>query len=433
MLLKLKHKLTAICIISTTTIITIITLIALSFSEKQINLRTEIALENNLLNIFEHLQNQVLSYSWLAQMEVHNTMIIDISTNSNSLSFPGSYIINDKRQTLITLAKTTHTNIYRFNPSKSYDDSYSKRPSMKNLYSNGEHYLSVIASATYNNTYYQIILIQDMKDNDHQIFLMRIFFIFLIILGSILLGFFSFWFVGKAIKPIAISQKEQTDFVAAASHELRSPLAVIRTSTDELIEDDRIEDKHFIHIISRECSQLTRLVNDLLFLSRTDSSHWQVICQPIEIDTLLLDIYDSFLPIAHSRKYILDLQLPDTKQPAILIDAERITQTISILLNNAFTYTPPSSQILISLENIKGYIKISISDNGPGIPDAVKPYIFKRFYRADSSRHASQHYGLGLSVAYEIIKLHHGHISVQDTPGGGATFVILLPLNKKGS
>lgn len=427
MLLKLKHKLIAICIISTTLIVSLLITLALNFSERQLSARNDLILKNNLLTIVDHLQDQVFSYVWLAQMESTNHMIIDISTHSVPISFPGSYITDSTRHELIALSKAIAQNKLHYDEAIPVSDVSTASLTIFPIKYKKGHYSSLITSFKFQDTTYQVLLIHDLAQSDQQIIKIRCFFIGLTLVGIGLLGLFSSWFVKKAIKPIEISQKEQTDFVAAASHELRSPLAVIYTLSDDIIREKRPLDIHFVQMIMRECSQLTRLVNDLLFLARSDSGYWQIITKPIELDTLLLDIYDSFLSVAENHHHSLDITLPNTKQSPTSIDSERITQAISVLINNAISHTPSSTQITLSLENIKGYSKISVIDNGPGIPDDIKPHIFKRFYRADQSRHDSKHYGLGLNVAFEIAKLHHGKLSVEDTPGGGTTFVLLLP------
>ena len=118
----------------------------------------------------------------------------------------------------------------------------------------------------------------------------------------------------------------------------------------------------------------------------------------------LLDAYDSFLSLVSQKEHSLDIELPDEKQPKVMIDLERITQVLSILINNVLAYTPVHTKIILSLVNTKYYAIISVADNGPGISHHGKNHIFKRFYRGDSSRHASEHHRLGLSIAYEIMK-----------------------------
>ena len=148
------------------------------------------------------------------------------------------------------------------------------------------------------------------------------------------------------------------------------------------------------------------------------------------MDTLLIDVYDSFFSLAESKDHLLELELPNTRQPEILADSKRITQALSILINNALAYTPPHTTITLLLENTTDYVIVKLIDHGPGIPDTAKAHIFKRFYRLDASRHSSNHYGLGLSIAFEIVKHHHGHLTLEDTPGGGATFIISLPITQ---
>lgn len=430
MLNKLRKKLILICVIGTTTIVIILTLLALIFTEKNLNARSELTMNSHLNTVAQRLQNdKVISYLWLAQMEANNQLIISISTENAPFSFPGGYKLGEEREYLIQHAKNIALNDYQFNPLATYASFYDTPSIFFPLHTRYGHFLVAIAAISSHTDHYGVILIKDMADDDAQILHIRLIFVCLILLGLLLLALFSFWFSGKAIKPIEISYKNQVDFVAAASHELRSPLAVIQTSTEELLEDEQILDKYLINIINRECQNLSRLVSDLLSLARADSGHWSITRHPVQIDTLLLDIYDSFLSLAQNHGHSLEIILPDLATPSILLDAERINQTISILINNALAYTPPHTQIILSVEVISSYLKIAVIDHGPGIPDSAKPYVFKRFYRLDSSRHQTEHYGLGLSIAYEIIKLHRGQIKIENTPGGGATFIVLLPFS----
>lgn len=421
MLKNLKTRLVHICGCTTTVIITLITLIALRFSINQLNARCQLNAQNTLFSVIHQLQNKGLSYSWLAQIENNNETIIHISTEKNTLSFPGSYIFGEARASLIVEASKAIHNQYDLD----------ELPISYKLHHENGHYLILYTPTHFNDVEYRVLLIQDLKTYDKQIVSMCIVFGILIVLGSVLLILFSFWFVSKAIKPVEASEKEQKEFIAAASHEMRSPLAVICASAENLLEDERFHEERYLQIINKESTKLTRFVNDLLFLANTDAGHWRIDVKPTEMDTLLLEVYDSFLPIANKKEHFLDLELPADQQPTIMIDPERITQVLSVLLNNALHYTPSGTKIILSLVNEKNTIKLSVIDNGPGITDQDKKNIFRRFYRADAARHDAEHYGLGLSVAYEIISQHHGKLSVCDTPGGGVTFTIALPLQKK--
>lgn len=146
-----------------------------------------------------------------------------------------------------------------------------------------------------------------------------------------------------------------------------------------------------------------------------------------EADTLLLNFYEAFEPLAKEKGYFLTVFLPDKKIAPVRCDSDRIRQVLSILLHNAFCYTPPGSRIRLSLSETAENLLLSVSDNGPGIPDDAKPHIFERFYRGDAAHSSSSHFGLGLSIADEIMRAHNGRISISDTPGGGAAFTLTLP------
>lgn len=109
-----------------------------------------------------------------------------------------------------------------------------------------------------------------------------------------------------------------------------------------------------------------------------------------------------------------------------LCDKERIEQVLSILLDNAISYTPSEGRISLSLETTSDKYLLQVSDNGIGIPDTEKEAVFDRFYRCDKSHKDKSHFGLGLCIAQEIIYMHKGKLRVEDTPGGGATFVVVL-------
>lgn len=110
------------------------------------------------------------------------------------------------------------------------------------------------------------------------------------------------------------------------------------------------------------------------------------------------------------------------------LDPDQISQVLSILLDNARNMTPPQGKVELELIRYRSTVQIRVSDTGPGVPDGEKQKIFDRFYRKDLSRSTRNHFGLGLSIASEIVKRHHGRIWVQDAQSGGAEFIVELPL-----
>ena len=271
----------------------------------------------------------------------------------------------------------------------------------------------------------QILVWQDTEPE--QAYFLKIGLVFVVIaLVSLAAVTWLSWFVaGKAIVPVQESMERQEQFVAAASHELRSPLTAIRTGLS-LLQVVPESERHLM-LMCREAERMSRLIDELLILAGSGSLRRNFRPEPIEPDTLLIDFADTMLPQARSRGVHLELELPEDAVPAIRVDADRVRQMLTILTDNALRYAPEGSTVTLKLEAAGEGCRFYVSDHGPGIPDSEKQRIFDRFYRGSASRSDPEHFGLGLSVALELAKVHGGEVTVSDTPGGGATFTICLP------
>ena len=271
----------------------------------------------------------------------------------------------------------------------------------------------------------QILVWQDTEPE--QAYFLKIGLVFVVIaLVSLAAVTWLSWFgAGKASVPVQESMERQEQFVAAASHELRSPLTAIRTGLSLL----RVEPESVRHLtlMSREAERMSRLIDELLILAGGGSLRRNFRPEPIEPDTLLIDFADTMLPQARSRSVHLELELPEDAVSAIRADADRVRQMLTILTDNALRYAPEGSTVTLKLEAPGEGCRFYVSDHGPGIPDSEKQHVFDRFYRGSASRSNPDHFGLGLSVALELAKVHGGEVTVSDTPGGGATFTISLP------
>ena len=148
------------------------------------------------------------------------------------------------------------------------------------------------------------------------------------------------------------------------------------------------------------------------------------------VDALLIEAWEQFCESAKKQHIQLNLNIED-HYPRIPCDAERIGQVLSILLDNAITHSAPGQSIEMGARVQPKQLVLSVTDHGPGIPDGEKEKVFQRFYSGDPSRTDKSHFGLGLSIAREIVKLHHGAIRLRDTPGGGCTFEVCLPMEKR--
>ena len=255
---------------------------------------------------------------------------------------------------------------------------------------------------------------------------MRLLFLLAVLVAIFALAVFSWFFTRRMIRPLEQSRKEQNAFIAAASHELRSPLAVIQSSLSAIPHASEEKADQFIAISLKECKRMTRLIQDMLSLSRSDNHTWVMNMAPCEVDTLLLETYEKYEIPAHEKGLSFSVQLPEEDLPSCILDKAKISQILSILIENALSYVPEGGVLCLSAKKEPGAIIISVSDNGPGIPDSEKEAVFQRFYRSDASRNDKNHFGLGLCIAKELALLHHGSLKVTDTPEGGATFLLKL-------
>ena len=180
---------------------------------------------------------------------------------------------------------------------------------------------------------------------------------------------------------------------------------------------------------------MSDMLEQLLTLSRADSHGLTLRMESADLQTLLLETYENFLPVAADSGHLLSIRLPESELPLCACDGGRIRQVCHILLHNAFSYTPTGSAVLLFIAegSYEKEITIGVQDNGPGIPDEEKENIFERFYRvpSDSANAGKEkgHHGLGLAVAREIASAHKGTLTVTDAAGGGALFLLTLPLN----
>ncbi len=221
----------------------------------------------------------------------------------------------------------------------------------------------------------------------------------------------------------------QQRLVADVSHELRTPLATIQGNVDLLRRGagrDPAMLGESLEAIDQEVARMSRLVRDLLLLAEADAGV-RLTLKPVELDTLLLEVYREALMMANGR---IKVRLGHEDQAQVQGDADRLKQLLLNLVSNAIAYTPPDGVVTLSLHRRPdGWVRVSVSDTGVGIAPEDLPHIFDRFWRVDRARtRAAGGSGLGLSIAQSIAEAHGGRISVESEPGKGSTFEVLLPL-----
>ena len=428
MIRKLHFQLTIFATIITTFVLIIVSAVSLGISENHMRHADEYSLQNNFAAILSYLEDQtIISHKWLATTEANYNFYIKLNDNGQELLFDNLQRNATKSHAFTTAIKLAEEN-YNFSliPTNTHS-TLSRSTSFTFSTAENENYRAFIAVIPKHNGYLNVTILHSYSFIEAQILKQRTAFGIAIAGSFALLALFFYFLMGFLLKPIKKNREEQTRFIASASHELRSPLTVILSSLSAMKNADDKQRLHFSHTIKSESERMALLIDDLLTLSRADSVMLDLDFAPAELDTLLLRSYEKFEPLAQSKQRVLKIALPDDNIPTCMCDEFRIEQLLTILIDNAFSYTNANDTIALNLQYKNNHFYLAVSDSGIGIADTDKPYIFERFYRSDKSRKDKSHFGLGLSIAKEIVDLHNGTIHVVDKVGGGSVFQIELP------
>ena len=231
---------------------------------------------------------------------------------------------------------------------------------------------------------------------------------------------------------------ERTNMVSDISHDLRTPVTSIRGFVEALrdgIIKDEAERAHTLDIIHEESERLARLVDDLFYLARLESNEAPVEMTEVDLVALARRAVETVTPLAMDKELGITVATDDTVTPLgqlkVVGSPDRLTRAVLNLLDNAIKYSPRGAEVKTTLRVDGDNAVLSVTDQGPGIPDDEIPRLFERFYRADKARsRAKPGAGLGLSIAKLIAEQHGGSVRVESEVGRGSTFSILLPLAK---
>lgn len=222
------------------------------------------------------------------------------------------------------------------------------------------------------------------------------------------------------------------EFVANVSHELRTPLTNIRSYTETLLDaagDIPLDtEKQFLGVISSESERMARIVTDLLTLSKLDYGRMELRMTRFSLSELLKKVANAMKLTAENSGHEMIVEAPDSL-PDIVADRERIEQVVVNILSNAVKYTPAGGHVRLAACMVgTNRVRITVEDDGVGIPAADVPRLFERFYRVDKARsRAAGGTGLGLAIAKEIVEQHEGKIALASEYGKGTTVTIVLP------
>lgn len=267
---------------------------------------------------------------------------------------------------------------------------------------------------------------------DQQLILTNLIYTFLVValIMLILIYLISRFFANRSIMPVKAAFDKQKQFIGDASHELKTPLAVINTNVDVLLangEDTINKQSKWLHYIKSESERMTKLTNDLLYLTQVDYSDVKTIYAGFNLSEAVENVILTMEAVIFEHNISLHYSI----EPGLITrgNNEEIQEVVMILLDNALKYTNTNGSVDIILKKRHNDIVLSVTNTGEGIPEEHLEKIFDRFYRTDKSRSRKLGgYGLGLAIARAIIEQHRGRIYAKSTLNEKTTFYIELPL-----
>lgn len=223
----------------------------------------------------------------------------------------------------------------------------------------------------------------------------------------------------------------KSDFVANVSHELKTPLALIRLFS-ETLELGRVPSeerrRQYYRVINKESQRLTQLINNILDFSRIEAGRREYKFARTDVVRVLDEVLEAYRFQIEQQGFTLEVQVEEGL-PEALVDAEALGQALINLLNNALKYSRDDKRISVWLRRDDGHLRLSMRDHGIGIAKGEQEKVFEKFYRAeDSLVHETKGSGLGLSLVRHIMEAHGGSVELESTPGSGSNFTLVLPL-----
>ena len=409
--LRRKLSLPLICVIAVMVIG--MTLAALVVSEYQLSL-SESARFGAKVDQFAQdvFFGRILQSPQLAKYEVANDLIIEIMDEGVPIPFRGGWQPLTDRSALIARAMDAA-------------QGYAERWDGEIRGDHGERYLSSVRRIDRYRMEQIVVMLEDMQREDAQRKMQRLMIAGIALFALLILAIFSWFFTGRVLKPIQEAHDKQNQFIAAASHELRTPQQVIRTASDAL-KLQPPEPSLFFRQIDNELSRMGKLTDDMLIL--TSTSGWRAEkTDPVEVAELVMASVDNHRAAAAQKG--LTLRLVESENPLPLLEGNELMlmRALNVLIDNAVSYTEQGGHVTVSALRKAKTVEISVEDDGPGITAEHREHIFERFYRADKSRTDRKHSGLGLSIAREVALRHDGKLIYHPVEPHGSRFTLTLP------
>lgn len=268
------------------------------------------------------------------------------------------------------------------------------------------------------------IVFLDISKEINMLFNMIYTFLWIALPMLIIIFLISLYFANRSIKPIEITYNKQKEFIADASHELKTPLAAIDTNVDVLLDISNAQQQKWLSYIKTETSRMANLTGSLLYLTKMDYDKSETEKEDFDLGALITDVLIPLEAVFYEKNIRVEQNI--TSNLRINGNSEQIRRLVGILVDNAIKYT--NGRIRISLEKGQGIAKLTVYNTGAGIPSDEIDKIWDRFYRCDKSREYIGGFGLGLPIAKSIADVHKGKIVCESSVDEWTRFIVLLPL-----
>lgn len=369
---------------------------------------------------------------YITYSNVNNQVKIDLDFLVNNRKLPPHviYVITelDKENKIDNIVKSFDTEINTDSFQEVIYDILNKNKSYDIVNIDDSPYSYLIHKSEFGT---KIAFIDRTNIQNLLIELFKSFFI-IISLSLILLLLISIYFTNKSIEPIKEAFDKQKEFITNASHELKTPLTIIKTNLSLILsnKNDTINNQiKWINYINDQTNRMSTLINEMLTLSKLDIDENKIILEKINISNIIESMLLMFDAIIYENNITLETNI--SKDLFINGNKENIKKLFSILMDNAIKYTNKNGKINVYLYSKKNKIILIVENTGYGIPKESIDKIFERFYRVDDSRHIETGgYGVGLSIANAIVKQHSGNIFANSELNKTTSFIVELPQQK---
>jgi signal transduction histidine kinase len=227
-------------------------------------------------------------------------------------------------------------------------------------------------------------------------------------------------------------ERLRRDLVANVSHELKTPISALRAHLENLLDGVERPDRETLQTMLQQADRLTRLVEQLLDLSRLESGDMPLEREQVALAPLVSEVLRE-VEVSRSGRPVTIQSAMASDLPLVWADRERVHQVLLNLLDNALRFTPPGGGVTVSANRVNGRCEVRVADTGPGIPPEHLPFVFERFYRVDTSRSRGDGgTGIGLAIARSVVEAHGGRIWAESEVGKGSVFTFELPVVPAG-